>query len=69
MIEDIRRHLAVSPFVPFRVRTTDGHEYPVPTLDHIYLSPSGGVVISDDKAIVVLIPSLHISGLLHSVVE
>ena len=67
MIGDIRKHLEISPFVPFRVRTADGHEYPVPTLDHIYLPPgSGRVVISDDAGIVVVLPALLISGLLHT---
>ena len=67
MIGDIRKHLEVSPFVPFRVRTADKHEYPVPTLDHIYLPPGNGrVVISDDAGIVVVLPALLISGLLYS---
>ena len=65
MIADIRKHMDVSPFVPFRIRTTDGQEYPVPTIDHIYLPPgSSRVVVSDDEGIVAVLPSLHISGLL-----
>ena len=65
MIGDIRKHLEVSPFAPFRVRTADGHEYPVPTLAHLYLPPGNGrVVISDDAGIVVVLPALLISGLL-----
>lgn len=64
MIGDIRRHLDVTPFVPFAVRTADGREYPVPTIDHIYLPPgSGRVVISDDEGITVALPALLISGL------
>lgn len=64
MIADIRKHLEVTPFVPFTLRTADGWEYPVPTFDHIYLPPSGGrVVVSDDDGIVVVLPSLLISGL------
>ena len=67
MIGDIRKHLEISPFIPFRVRTADGHEYPVPTLDHIYLPPGNGrVVISDDAGIVVVLPALLISGLLYA---
>lgn len=66
MTGDIRKHLEVSPFVPFAIRTADGHEYPVPTLDHIYLPPTGGrVVVSDDEGIVVVLPGLLISGLVH----
>jgi hypothetical protein len=67
MIEDIRKRLALTPFVPFSVRTADGHEYPVPTLDHIYLPPGGRrVVISDDRGITVVLPALMISGLVHA---
>ena len=67
MIGDIRKHLEISPFVPFRIRTADGREYPVPTIDHIYLPPgSSRVVVSDDEGIVAVLPSLLISGLLHA---
>lgn len=66
MIADIRKHLAVAPFSPFAIRTADGQEYPVPTLDHIYLPPGGQrVVVSDDQGIVAVLPALLISGLIH----
>jgi len=42
MIEDIRRRLGLTPFVPFSIRTADGHEYAVPTIDHVWLPPGGG---------------------------
>ncbi len=64
MTGDIRKHLQITPFVPFSVRTSDGREYPVPTIDHIYLPPSGGrVVISDNQGVVVVLPGLMITGL------
>jgi hypothetical protein len=67
MTGDIRKHLEVTPFVPFIVRTSDGHEYPVPTIDHIYLPPSGSrVVISDDAGVVVVLPGLMITRLVHT---
>jgi hypothetical protein len=67
MTGDIRKHLGETPFVPFSVRTTDGREYPIPTVDHIYLPPTGGrVVISDDEGVVIVLPGLHISGLVPS---
>jgi len=50
---------------PFRIRIADGHEYPVPTVDHIYLPPgSARVVVSDDAGSVAVLPALLISGLL-----
>jgi hypothetical protein len=67
MTGDIRKHLQIAPFLPFRVRTSDGREYLVPTIDHIYLPPSGGrVVISDDQGVVVVLPGLMITGLVHA---
>jgi hypothetical protein len=64
MIGDIRKHLETAPFVPFAVRTADGREYPVPTIDHVYLPPGGSrVVIADDEGITIAIPALLISGL------
>ena len=67
MTGDIRKHLEITPFVPFSVRTADRREYPVPTTDHIYLPPAGGrVVVSDDEGIVVVLPGLMISGLVHA---
>ena len=67
MIEDIRRHLERTPFIPFSVRTADGREYPVPTTDHIWLLPGGRrVAIADDRGIVALLPALMISGLVHA---
>jgi hypothetical protein len=67
MTGDIRKHLEVTPFVPFIVRTSDGREYPVPTVDHVYLPPSGGpVVISDEAGVVVVLPGLMITALVHT---
>jgi hypothetical protein len=67
MTGDIRKHLEITPFMPFAIRTADGREYQVPTIDHIYLPPVGGrVVISDDTGVVVVLPGLLISGLVHS---
>ncbi len=64
MIPDIRVRINAIPFLPFIVRTTDGREYPVPTIDHIYITPGGRrVVISDDEDLTVLLTGLHISAL------
>lgn len=64
VIADIRRHLEIVPFTPFALRTANGREYPVPTIDHVYLPPgSSRVVVSDDQGITVALPALLISGL------
>ena len=68
MIADIRKHLEISPFQPFALRTADGREYAVPTVDHIYVPPGAKrVVITDDRGITVAIPPLFITGLVQGV--
>jgi hypothetical protein len=63
MMGDGREHLDRVPFVPFVVRTSDGHEYSVPTVDHAFITPSGNrvIVIADDGAVAILGP-LQING-------
>ena len=66
MVGDIRKHLEITPFIPFAVRTADGREYPVATIDHIYLPPGAAqIVISDKDGVVVVIPGPLVSGFVH----
>jgi hypothetical protein len=65
MIADVRKQLTRVPFVPFSIRTSDGNEYPVPTLDHIWLPPGGNrVLVPDDEGIVAILTPLHISSVI-----
>jgi len=65
MIGDVREHLERVPFVPFSVRTSDWHEYAVPTVDHAFITPRGNrvVVVAGDGAVAILGP-LHINGVI-----
>ena len=65
MIADVRKHLDRVPFVPFIIRTSDGHEYSVPTVDHAKISPRGHrvVVFTDEDATAILGP-LHINNII-----
>jgi hypothetical protein len=67
MITDVRRRLERVPFVPFLIRTSDGHEYSVPTVDHAKISPRGHrvVVFTDEDATAILGP-LHINSVIDS---
>ena len=66
MIADIRELTSRVPFRPFSIRTSDGHDYAVPTLDHIWFPPGGRrVVVSNDKGIVAILAPVHISGITH----
>jgi hypothetical protein len=66
MVDEIRKRLERTPFIPFSVRTSDGHEYPVPTIDHAHIAPGGNrVVVFDDDGTSAILRMLHI----HSVVE
>jgi hypothetical protein len=65
MIADVRKRLDHVPFVPFIIRTSDGHEYSVPTVDHAKSSPRGHrvVVFTDEDATAILGP-LHINRII-----
>ena len=64
MIDEIRRRVERVPFVPFSVRTSDGHEYSVPTVDHVFITPRGNrvIVVTDDGSSA-LLGALHINSL------
>jgi hypothetical protein len=65
MIDEIRRRMERTPFVPFTVRTSDGHEYRVPTADHVFITPRGNrvIVVTDDGSSA-LLGVLHINGII-----
>ena len=42
MLDDIRKLIAVEPFVPFTIHTADGISLRVPTVDHVAVPPGGG---------------------------
>ena len=53
------------PFVPFSVRTSAGHDYPVPAVDHAYITPRGNrVIVTDDKGTVAILGPLHINSVI-----
>jgi hypothetical protein len=70
MIADVRRRLERVPFVPFIIRTSDGHEYSAPTVDHAKISPRGHrvVIFTDEDATAILGP-LHINSIIDSQVN
>jgi len=64
MITDVRRRLERAPFV---IRTSDGHEYSVPTLDHAKISPRGHrVVVFTDEDATAILGRLHINSIIDS---
>ena len=64
MLQEIFLLLQRRPFEPFAVRTSDGHEYVVPTPDHAARNPKGTrlVVFTDDDEQFSL-SALHIAGI------
>jgi hypothetical protein len=65
MVDEIRKQLGRAPFVPFSIRTSDGHEYSMPTVDHAYITPRGNrVIVTDDKGTVAILGPLHINGVI-----
>jgi len=64
MTAEIRKRLGEVPFRPFLVRVTDGREYPVPTVDHIWIPPGATrILISDDEGLSTSLPGLHLCGI------
>ena len=65
MIANVRKRLDRIPFVPFIIRTSDGHEYAVPTVDHAKISPRGHrvVVFTDEDATAILGP-IHVNSII-----
>ena len=65
MITDVSKRLDRVPFVPFVIRTSDGHEYSVPTVDHAKISPRGHrVVVFTDEDATALLGPLHINSII-----
>jgi outer membrane lipoprotein SlyB len=65
MIDEIRKRLQRVPFIPFSVRTSDGQEYSVPTVDHAFITPRGNrVVVVDDKGTTAVLGPLHINSVI-----
>jgi len=65
MIDEIRKRLHRVPFTPISVRTSDGHEYAVPTVDHAFITPRGNrVVVVDDQGATAVLGPLHINGII-----
>lgn len=60
----VKKHLAQSPFEPFRIVTTSGRAYDVPTADHAALHPMlRTITIADDAGGSLEIHTLHISAI------
>ena len=59
MNADLQEHLERVPFVPFMVRTSDGHEYSVPAVDH---SKRNRAIVIADNGVVAIFGPLHISS-------
>lgn len=60
----LKRHLNQSTFEPFRIVTTAGRAYEIPTADHAVLHPMlRTIIIADDSGGSVDIHTLHVSSI------
>jgi hypothetical protein len=67
MIADIRERHDRVPFVPFLIRTSDGDEYSMPTVDYAFITPRGNrVIVAADNGDVAVLGPLHISSVIES---
>jgi hypothetical protein len=71
MLEKVREFLRSTPFAPFKIRTSDGKEYRVPTPDHAFVPPTkfARVIIFDDEDHEVHLSGLHLVAVERIVVE
>jgi hypothetical protein len=61
MVQQIRKLLHAVPFVPFKIRASDGREYVVPSTDHALATPNiPGIVVGDDDNLYAFLSELHI---------
>lgn len=61
MIEQIRKLLHAVPFVPFKIRTSDGTEYVIASGDHVLALPnSSSIVVCDDEGLYNILSGPHI---------
>jgi hypothetical protein len=62
MIDEIRKRLQRVLFVPFVVRTSDAHEYSVPTDDHAFITPRGNrVIVVNHEGTTNILGPLHVN--------
>ena len=64
MIADVGDRLERVPFVPFVIRASDGHEYPLPSRDRAHISPrSNRIVVFLDTGPAVLLGPIYINSI------
>lgn len=64
LFAQVRRRLYAVPFVPFRIVTTSGRAYDVPTSDHAGILPwRRMVIVATDRGGAVDIHGLHIASI------
>jgi hypothetical protein len=65
MIADVRSQQNQFPVLPFLIRTSGGHQYVAPTVDHVFIAPRGNqVVIASDDGRVATLGPLHINAVI-----
>jgi hypothetical protein len=62
MQDEIRRLVREAPFRPFKIFMTDGRSFGIATSDHLFILPSGLIVVEDDEQVVNLLLPEQVSG-------
>ncbi len=64
LLAQIRELQKAVPFVPFRLVTSSGEIYPVPTADHIsIMAVSGRIIVEKDSGEACNVSPLHVSAI------
>jgi hypothetical protein len=62
MHQEIRGLMRAAPFRPFKIFMNDGRSFGIATSDHLFILPSGLIVVKDDRQVVNLLPPEQVSG-------
>lgn len=63
MLEELKKLVGATPFVPFTVELSSGRKVFVRSREHIIVGAKGLMVVEDDQGLFDIMPLLHVTAL------
>ncbi len=63
MLEELKKLVGATPFVPFTVELSSGRKVFVRSREHIIVGSKGLMVVEDDQGLFDIMPLLHVTAL------
>ena len=63
MLEELKKLVGATPFVPFTVELSSGRKVFVRCREHIIVGSKGLMVVEDDQGLFDIMPLLHVTAL------